>query len=62
MPDAIKAVQEKTISLEEIAEQRHIIGFVSHSNEVPLDLILQYEAYFYTDGILDPDCWSGYSI
>ena len=62
IPDAIKAVQEKTVCLVEIAEQLHKIGSVSHSHEVPLDLILQYEGYFYTDGILDPDCWSGYSI
>ena len=62
IPDAIKAVQEKTISLEELAEQLHKIGFVSHSHEVPLDLILQDEAYFNTDGILDPDWRSGDSI
>ena len=62
IPDAIKSVQEKTISLEEIAEQLHKTGFVSHSHEVPLDLILQDEAYFNTDGILDPDWRSGDSI
>ena len=62
IPDAIKAVQEKTISLEQIAEQLHKIGFVSNSHEVPLDLILQDEAYFHTDGILDPEWQSGDSI
>ena len=59
IPDAIKAVQEKTIYLVEIAEQLHKISFVGHSHEVPLDFILQDEAYFYTDGILDPDWRSG---
>ena len=33
-----------------------------HSHEVPLDLILQDEAYFHTDGILDPEWQSGDSI
>ncbi|MBC8259891.1 MAG: methyltransferase domain-containing protein [SAR324 cluster bacterium] len=62
IPDAIKAVQEKTIALEEIAEQLHEVGFFSHRQEVPLDLILQDEAYFQHDGILDPDWRSGDSI
>ncbi|MDG2064462.1 MAG: methyltransferase domain-containing protein, partial [SAR324 cluster bacterium] len=34
IPDAIKAVQEKTIRLEEIAEQLHEVGFFSHRHEV----------------------------
>ncbi len=62
IPDAIKAVQEKTIRLEEIAEQLQEVGFFSHRHEVPLDLILQDEAYFYADRILDPDWRSGDSI
>ena len=33
-----------------------------HSHEVPLDLILQDEAYFHTDGILDTDWRNGDSI
>ena len=62
IPDALKAVEEKTVSLEEIAEQLHKTCFVSHSHEVPLDLILQDEAYFHADGILDPNWRSGDSI
>ena len=62
IPDAIKAVQEKTIRLEEIAEQLHEVGFFSHRHEVPLDLILQNEAYFQFDSILDPDWRRGDSI
>ena len=62
IPDAIKAVQEKTIRLEEIAEQLHEVGFLSHRHEVPLDLILQNEAYFQFDSILDPDWRRGDSI
>ena len=62
IPDAIKAVQEKTIRLEEIAEQLHEVGFFSHRHEVPLDLILQNEAYFQFDSILNPDWRRGDSI
>jgi len=62
IPDAIKAVQEKTIRLEKIAEQLHEVGFLSHRHEVPLDLILQNEAYFQFDSILDPDWRRGDSI
>ena len=62
IPDAIKAVQKKTIGPEEIAEQLQEVGFFSHRREVPLDLILQDEAYFRTDGILDPDWRRGDSI
>jgi hypothetical protein len=40
----------------------HKIGFVRHSHEVPLDLILQDKAYFHTDVILDPEWRSGDSI
>ena len=62
IPEAIKAVQEKTIRLEEIAEQLQEVGFFSHRHEVPLDLILQNEAYFQFDSILDPEWRRGDSI
>jgi len=62
IPDAMRAVQEKTISLEKMAEQLKEVGFVSHTQEVPLDLILQNEAYFQFDGILDQDWRHGDSI
>ena len=62
IPDAMRAVQEKTIGLEKMAEQLQEVGFSSYSQEAPLDLILQNEAYFYADGILDPDWRRGDSI
>ena len=62
IPDAMRAVQEKTISLEKMAEQLQEVGFYSQSQEVPLDLILQNKAYFQFEGILDPAWRRGDSI
>jgi ubiquinone/menaquinone biosynthesis C-methylase UbiE len=62
IPDAIKAVQEKTIGIDTMADQLKSIGFSEPRQEVPLDLILQDASYFYADGILDPDWRSGDSI
>ena len=62
IPDAIKAVQKKTIGLADIAILLQEVGFFSHRHEVRMDLVLQDEAYFNADGILDPDWRSGDSI
>ena len=62
IPDAIRAVQEKTIGIDTLANQLKIIGFSETRQEVPLDLMLQDEAYFRADGILDPDWRRGDSI
>ncbi|MEC9070592.1 MAG: class I SAM-dependent methyltransferase [SAR324 cluster bacterium] len=62
IPDAMRAVQEKTISLEKMSEQLQEVGFFNHSQEVPLDLILQNEAYFHFNSILDPAWRRGDSI
>ena len=65
IPDAIKAVQAKTIRLEEIAEQLHEEGIFSHRPAVPPDLILHNEEYHPINSILDPDwrrCDSSWSL
>ena len=62
IPDAIRAIQKKTIGIDTLAKQLQNIGFSKPRQEVPLDLTLQAEAYFRSEGVLDSDWRRGDSI
>ena len=62
IPDAVQAILEKTICIDTMAKQLQNIGFSEPRQEIPLDLTLQDEAYFRSDGVLDSDWRRGDSI
>jgi len=62
IPDALQAVKEKAVDLGTLDTLLQESGFDALHREVPLDLVLQGDAYLLADGILDPDWRRGDSI
>ena len=62
IPDALQEMLKKTIGIGELDNLLQENGFTTMSREVPKDMVLQGEAFFYSEGILDPDWRSGDSI
>ena len=60
--DALQEMLKKTIGIGELDNLLQENGFTTMSREVPKDMVLQGEAFFYSEGVLDPDWRSGDSI
>ena len=62
IPEALQAVKAKVIGLDTLDALLQESGLTRPRREVPLDVVLQGDAYFRADGILDPDWRRGDSI
>ena len=62
IPDAVKEMKQKVISLSDLKNLLEDCGFTFKRQVVPKDLVLQSDAYFNADGIFDPDWRNGDSI
>ena len=62
IPDALQEMLKKTIGIGELDNLLQENGFTTMIRVVPKDMVLQGEAFFYSEGILDPDWRSGDSI
>ncbi len=62
IPEAVQRMKEKVINLEALDDLLWQSGFVRVHRQVPYSTVLQGEAYFHAEGILDPAWRSGDSI
>ena len=62
IPEAKQKMTQKVINLSDLNNLLKNCGFSNTVQEVNMDLVLQSDAYFYSDGIFNADWRSGDSI
>ena len=62
IPEAMQKIKQKVINLSDLNNLLKDCGFSNTVQEVNMDLVLQSDAYFYSDGIFNADWRNGDSI